>query len=151
MTKSHYHHHSIQGKRHLRSYMHKIEKDDEVYSFIAVDACLDPGPRRPFNFIGLVTPEEFQTLQGFERESRTTNGTVWFGHYPTSTVISPVSMKYYFRFCSYFSSILCFCSAGARIKETHEKWQCLHVWSSPHSCWVRSEYVYTSSHWAART
>lgn len=24
----------------------------DKYSFIAVDACVEPGPRRPFNFFG---------------------------------------------------------------------------------------------------
>ncbi|CAG7834379.1 unnamed protein product [Allacma fusca] len=87
--KSHFHQFSIQGKRHLRSYMYRVTKDQQTYSFIGVDACLDPGPRRPFNFIGLLKSEEYQTLENFERESRDSNGTVWFGHYPTSCIISP--------------------------------------------------------------
>ena len=79
LEKSHYHKYSVQGKKHLRSYMKTITKGDETYSFIGVDACLDPGPRRPFNFIGVLTPEEFQLLENFERDSRGSNGTVWFG------------------------------------------------------------------------
>lgn len=43
---------SVQGQKHQRSYMYTHKKDNVTISFIAVDACLLPGPRRPFNFIG---------------------------------------------------------------------------------------------------
>ncbi|CAH1370255.1 unnamed protein product [Tenebrio molitor] len=43
---------SMQGRHHPRSYMHQISQASKLYSFIGVDACLEPGPRRPFNFIG---------------------------------------------------------------------------------------------------
>lgn len=69
--------------------MYTIEKGDNKYSFIAVDACLEPGPRRPFNFIGTLSQEQFHTLERFEEDSRSSNATVWFGHYPTSCIISP--------------------------------------------------------------
>lgn len=88
-TTSYFHKYSIQGKQHLRSYMYTIEKGDNKYSFIAVDACLEPGPRRPFNFIGTLSQEQFHTLERFEKDSRSSNATVWFGHYPTSCIISP--------------------------------------------------------------
>ncbi len=35
------------------SYMREIKtRDGDKYSFIAVDASIEPGPRRPFNFFG---------------------------------------------------------------------------------------------------
>jgi hypothetical protein len=87
--RSYYHEYSIQGKKHKRSYMYTIRKGSEKYSFIAVDACLDPGPRRPLNFIGRITTDEYRLLEQFERDSRESNATIWFGHYPTSCTIAP--------------------------------------------------------------
>ena len=81
--RSFYHRFSVQGKKHERSYMYTLSlkgKDSTTnYSFIAVDACLNPGPRRPFNFIGSITDDQFKILQNFEEESRSSNGTIWFG------------------------------------------------------------------------
>lgn len=69
--------------------MYTIADGTEKYSFIGVDATLNPGPRRPLNFIGRITPEEYEDLEKFEAESRDSNATIWFGHYPTSCIISP--------------------------------------------------------------
>ena len=47
---------SIQGKTNSKSYKYKHQTDDgNVFSFIAVDGCLEPGPKRPFNFFGQIT------------------------------------------------------------------------------------------------
>ncbi|KAB7497226.1 Transmembrane protein 62 [Armadillidium nasatum] len=80
---------SSQGPKHLRSYMYTLKKGTDSVSFIAVDACLLPGPRRPFNFIGVLTSKEMEALVEFEKESKKSNYTIWFGHYPTSCIISP--------------------------------------------------------------
>ncbi|XP_065078386.1 transmembrane protein 62-like isoform X2 [Ochlerotatus camptorhynchus] len=82
---------SAQGKKHARSYMHQVTKDGERYSFIAVDACLDPGPKRPFNFVGMLSMNETQHIMNLAEKSRAmeTNYTVWFGHYPTSCILTP--------------------------------------------------------------
>lgn len=65
-------------------------KNDEVYSFIAVDASLEPGPKRPFNFIGVLKQNDTDSLKHMIQESRKagSNYTIWFGHYPTSCVIT---------------------------------------------------------------
>lgn len=86
---SFYHQFSIQGKRHKRSYMYTVQDGVEKYSFIGVDSTLDPGPKRPLNFIGRIIPEEYAILEKFEADSRDSNATIWFGHYPTSCIISP--------------------------------------------------------------
>lgn len=82
---------SAQGKKHARSYMHQVTKDGERYSFIAVDACLDPGPKRPFNFVGMLSKNETQHIMNLAEKSRAmeTNYTIWFGHYPTSCILTP--------------------------------------------------------------
>lgn len=82
---------SVQGKNHPRSYMHQIAKNGDRYSFIAVDACLDPGPKRPFNFVGMLSMNETQHIINLAEKSRAmeTNYTIWFGHYPTSCILTP--------------------------------------------------------------
>lgn len=34
---------SIQGREHPRSYMVQVKKGSTLYSFVGVDACLEPG------------------------------------------------------------------------------------------------------------
>lgn len=53
---------------------------------IAVDACLDPGPKRPFNFIGNLDETEILHLQSLANNSK--DPIVWFGHYPTSCIVT---------------------------------------------------------------
>ncbi|NWU89318.1 TMM62 protein, partial [Upupa epops] len=59
------------------------------YSFICVDATLSPGPKRPYNFFGILSVDQMEELAMLARESLRSNHTIWFGHYPTSTIISP--------------------------------------------------------------
>jgi hypothetical protein len=70
-----------------RSYLKTVKlPNGDQYSFIAVDGCVEPGPRRPFNFYGKLTDKDITNLKTFADRSRESNGTVWFGHYPTSTI-----------------------------------------------------------------
>jgi hypothetical protein len=89
-TENFYRNFSIQGTKHLRSYMVQVKHQNETVSFIAVDACLDPGPKRPFNFVGVLGLKEYEQLREFDqRATNESNFTVWFGHYPTSCILSP--------------------------------------------------------------
>ncbi|ESO01300.1 hypothetical protein HELRODRAFT_112716, partial [Helobdella robusta] len=73
-------------------YQHRTP-DGDVTSFIAVDACLNPGPKRPFNFFGML--QEVCTCIGvcvfLRNASESSNVTILFGHYPTSVISSPSS------------------------------------------------------------
>jgi len=72
-----------------RSYMYEYNAPSgDKYSFIGVDASLDPGPRRPFNFFGWIKDDHLKQLENFNEASKRSNATVWFGHFPTSTVIT---------------------------------------------------------------
>ncbi|CAG2108561.1 unnamed protein product [Medioppia subpectinata] len=51
---------SIRGPNNTRSYKHSVRHDTETYSFIGVDACLAPSPKRPFNFIGLLRDKDIE-------------------------------------------------------------------------------------------
>ncbi len=68
-----------------------LKDDTETYSFIGVDACLSLGPIRYFNFIGLLDHEDINNIQQFKNESiqQKSNYTIWFGHYPTSSITAP--------------------------------------------------------------
>ncbi|XP_017938043.1 transmembrane protein 62 isoform X1 [Manacus vitellinus] len=59
------------------------------YSFICVDATLSPGPKRPYNFFGILNTNQMAELSLMATESLHSNHTIWFGHYTTSTIISP--------------------------------------------------------------
>lgn len=47
---NHYINYSIQGKKRPRSFIHQMTVRSMNYSFIAVDACMTPGPRRKYIF-----------------------------------------------------------------------------------------------------
>lgn len=82
---------SVQGNAHKRSYMKLVKgPSGEVYSFIAVDTSIEPGLKRPFNFFGFLTQSETDNIQQLLREaqSKGSNYTVWFGHYPTSCILT---------------------------------------------------------------
>ncbi|XP_025424702.1 transmembrane protein 62-like isoform X2 [Sipha flava] len=80
-----YRKYSEQGKSYPRSYKYKVTNHAGMsLNFIAVDACLDPGPKRPFNFIGNLDEDEINSLNLL---ANNTNGPIiWFGHYPTSCI-----------------------------------------------------------------
>lgn len=81
---------SVQGKAHPRSYLYQVTKNQETYSFLGIDACLEPGPRRPFNFVGMLDMEEIHELHKLTKkiENSDSNYTIWFGHFPTSCILS---------------------------------------------------------------
>ncbi|XP_043584753.1 transmembrane protein 62-like isoform X2 [Bombus pyrosoma] len=58
---NYYSNYSIQGQKHPRSYMYTINVGSKYYTFIAIDACLKPGPRRPFNFVGMLDEHEIKS------------------------------------------------------------------------------------------
>ncbi|GFT55733.1 transmembrane protein 62 [Nephila pilipes] len=79
---------SVQGNKHRRSYSYTLQHDTEIYNFIGIDACMDPGPKRPFNFLGVLKKDEYSHIRELTKDSKG-NMTIWFGHYPTSTIVAP--------------------------------------------------------------
>lgn len=85
---NYYKNYSIQGNLHPRSYVHTVKKGDMTVAFLGVDACPEPGPKRPFNFIGLLDTTEINTLDTLQKRlSAQVDHTIWFGHYPTSCIL----------------------------------------------------------------
>lgn len=82
---------SVQGAANPRSYAHHFEMNGDRYTFIGVDASLHPGPKRPFNFIGQIAQDEINHIRQLlaHSKSRKTDHLIWFGHYPTSCILSP--------------------------------------------------------------
>ncbi|XP_034715030.1 transmembrane protein 62-like [Etheostoma cragini] len=68
-------------------YVHKTPFGN--YSFVCADATLTPGPKRPYNFFGILNQTQMDLLDTFRAESLKSNQSIWFGHYTTSTVVSP--------------------------------------------------------------
>lgn len=84
---NYYSHYSIQGKKHPRSYMYNVNTSLDTFSFIAIDASLKPGPKRPFNFIGILNEDEMNRIQQLVNQSKESNAVIVFGHYPTSSIV----------------------------------------------------------------
>ncbi|UXI16738.1 retinol dehydrogenase 11-like [Sarcoptes scabiei] len=77
-----------------KSYRYEIKSDDgNRYSFIGADACLYPGVRRPFNFVGQFDQNELNKLIRFKEESVGSNYTIWYGHYPTSSIFNKENFR----------------------------------------------------------
>ncbi|KAF7266802.1 hypothetical protein GWI33_019908 [Rhynchophorus ferrugineus] len=83
-------HDNFNGRAHPRSYLVQTRKGNSLYSFLGVDACLEPGPRRPFNFVGIVDESEVTEINQLIKKIKETgsNYTIWFGHFPTSCILS---------------------------------------------------------------
>ncbi|KAL7061410.1 hypothetical protein AAHC03_0304 [Spirometra sp. Aus1] len=86
---NYYRQYSVQGRNFPQSYMINHRKPYGTYSFVGLDACPSPGSKRPLNFFGVITTDLAQMLEVFSSKASTSNQTFWFGHYPTSTIISP--------------------------------------------------------------
>lgn len=78
------------AKKH-RSYLEQVTVDNITYNFIAVDGCLNPGPKRQFNFVGVLNKNDTTLLHSLAQEARKKGGsyTIWFGHFPTSCILTP--------------------------------------------------------------
>ncbi|CAK1540627.1 unnamed protein product [Leptosia nina] len=80
---------SVQGVSNAKSYVHIIDKNGVRVAFLGIDACPEPGLRRPFNFIGILDGQEQQYIQKLKQEAESkADHIVWFGHYPTSCILS---------------------------------------------------------------
>ncbi|XP_013183104.1 transmembrane protein 62-like isoform X1 [Amyelois transitella] len=85
---------SVQGTQHQRSYVNIQEKNGVRIAFLGVDACPEPGIRRPFNFIGILDEGEQENLRRLKSEAiAQADQIIWFGHYPTSCILPLVINK----------------------------------------------------------
>ena len=55
-----------------------------TYGFVGLDATLVPGPKRPFNFIGALDNDQYETFRDLVAQTKEeTDHLFVFGHYPT--------------------------------------------------------------------
>ncbi|CAF4932224.1 unnamed protein product [Rotaria sp. Silwood1] len=88
-SKSFYRIYSHQGHNHSGSYEYTLRtKDDDSYSFVAVDMCPRPGIGRPFNFLGHINKKEMKILKKLYEKTKNSTSTIFFGHYPLSFTYS---------------------------------------------------------------
>lgn len=92
---------SAQGKFHKRSYLHQEQINGTKYNFLALDASIEPGTKRPYNFIGMVPSDELQRVETLLKASPG-NYTIWFAHYPTSTILTPPGSDHIRKFIGQF-------------------------------------------------
>lgn len=79
---------SASGLKYNSSYSTTLTHGGKTYSFIAVDATLNPGPKKVFNFFGRLDEEKFNHLAKLKREAASSDHIVYFGHFPSSCVVS---------------------------------------------------------------
>lgn len=78
---------SAMGRKSIHhSYKYVHQTDYGIYSFIGIDACPEPGFKRPFNFFGTLTNRNIVELRHLSKETADHNFTIWFAHYPTATL-----------------------------------------------------------------
>ncbi|XP_046445010.1 transmembrane protein 62-like [Daphnia pulex] len=73
------------------SYITFIKTNERTkYAFIAVDATLEIGPKRLLNFVGQLDDNRLSKLKEFDKNATqlNVNGTIWFGHYPSSSIFN---------------------------------------------------------------
>lgn len=79
---------SAQGRHHKKSYLHQENVDGIKYNFMALDASIEPGSKRPYNFIGMMQDSELNRVETMLKKSPS-DYIIWFAHYPTSTILTP--------------------------------------------------------------
>ena len=72
-----YRQYGVQGGAHPRSYLYTVSRGRRQYAFVALDATVDPGPRRPFNFFGVVSPREMAALREYTEKARRADHVIW--------------------------------------------------------------------------
>lgn len=86
-----YREYSVLGETGDSSFLYEIQMPFGTYSFIHVDALLKIGIRRPINFFGILDEMDLYHLKLLTERAQHTpsNHTIYFGHYPTSTILAP--------------------------------------------------------------
>lgn len=98
---------SAQGKLHKKSYLYQIDVNGIKYDFVGLDASIEPGSKRPYNFIGMIDNDELEYVKKLVKNSNA-NYSIWFAHYPTSTILTPPSHPNIRKFVGQFDNAVLF-------------------------------------------
>ncbi|XP_074600919.1 transmembrane protein 62-like isoform X2 [Brevipalpus obovatus] len=74
------------GPTNQKHYVHMLKKGNDLYKFVAIDGTPEPSPIRPFNFVGILREKDFDTIRALVHNTPQANTSIWFGHYPTSSI-----------------------------------------------------------------
>ena len=80
--------HSMSGPTHTTSYITTVENKGKSFSFIALDATLNPGPKKVFNFFGYLSDTQLEALTELKHEASKSDYQIYFGHFPSSCIVS---------------------------------------------------------------
>eukprot|EP00092_Neocalanus_flemingeri_P032136 GFUD01034927.1.p1 GENE.GFUD01034927.1~~GFUD01034927.1.p1 ORF type:complete len:629 (-),score=170.63 GFUD01034927.1:311-2197(-) len=80
--------HSKSGPAHLSSYITTLHSGGKTFSFIALDATLNPGPKKVFNFFGYLSDSQLETLGQLKATAEKSDYQIYFGHFPSSCIVS---------------------------------------------------------------
>ena len=83
--------HSGQGRRHSSSYSTTVTHRDKNITFVAIDATLNPGPKKVFNFLGYLPESRLVEVARMRREAvMKSDAVVYFSHFPSSCIVSDI-------------------------------------------------------------
>ena len=73
------------------SYLKSVTKGNTTISFLAVDATMNPGPKKLFNFLGHLPEDKLVELASLRRQAmEASEAVVYFGHFPSSCIVSEI-------------------------------------------------------------
>lgn len=87
-TNNYYRKYTHRGNQSEGHYMYTLTKGEDKYNFLGIDACPQPAPKRPYNFIGHLKTSDLDSIKQLLTKAPTSNSTIFFGHYPTSSIIT---------------------------------------------------------------
>ncbi|KAL7030997.1 hypothetical protein ACKWTF_006863 [Chironomus riparius] len=98
---------SSQGRYHKKSYIQQITNNGATYNFVGLDCSIEPGSKRPYNFIGMIDDAELQHVKNIVEKNKA-DYTIWFAHYPTSTIMTPANHPNIKKFVGQFDNSILF-------------------------------------------
>lgn len=98
---------SSQGRYHKKSYIQQVVDNGIKYNFVGLDCSIEPGSKRPYNFIGMVDDDELQHVKDIVDKNKA-DYSIWFAHYPTSTIMTPANHPNIRKFVGQFDNSILF-------------------------------------------
>ena len=86
--------HSKMGPSHSSSYITTLEsKSGKTLSIVAMDASLNPGPKKVYNFLGHLTDKHISQLAELKAKAELSEHQLYFGHFPISCIVPSAEAK----------------------------------------------------------
>lgn len=73
------------------SFVKTVSQGNTTISFLAVDATMNPGPKKLFNFLGHLPENKLVELSSLRKAAvEASDAVVYFGHFPSSCIVSEI-------------------------------------------------------------